>query len=661
MDDDLDGYNESTINFARGGEVQRHGALKQKQVFDVKNHKFVARFFKQPTCCSHCKDFIWGFGKQGFQCQICCFVVHKRCHELVLFQCPGADEGPDSDYAKYHNFQPHTYGSPTFCDHCGSLLYGLIHQGLKCESCDINVHKKCKTNVPSLCGIDFTEKRGRLYIKIANEVEKSITNNEVTHKSFTITVKEGKNLIPMDPNGLADPYVRLKILRDNSVIMKKKTKIIKSELNPLWNEAFKFPVSPGDHSKRLSVEVWDWDRMSRNDFMGAFSFTISELLQGDIEGWYKLLGKEEGEFYAIPCPSEIVLDAQDLVDELDSVTFKKEVFIADFKILTVLGRGSFGKVMLAEKEGTDELYAIKALKKDVIIQNDDVDSTMVEKRVLSIPNTVPFLVQLHSCFQTRDRLYFVMEYVNGGDLMHRIQRNGKFREPVALFYAAEIALGLFFLHNRGVIHRDLKLENVMLDMHGHIKIADFGMCKEGIVEYITTRTFCGTPSYLAPEIVYGRPYNKSVDWWCYGVLLYAMLTARHPFDGDDEEELFTAITSYGVSYPSSLSKEAVLICKALLIKNPIKRLGCSKFGETDIKRHIFFKPVDWKQYEAREITPPYVPKIMNPRNAENFGSEFAKLPTQLTPVDCNILKLNAGGDEFKGFSFVNESYGIFDS
>jgi len=340
-----------------------------------------------------------------------------------------------------------------------------------------------------------------------------------------------------------------------------------------------------------------------------------------------------------------------------SSSHPNHVSIEDFTFIKVLGQGSFGKVLLAERRGTDEVYAVKVLKKHVILQDDDVECTMCEKRILSLAAKHPFLTALHSSFQTTDRLFFVMEYVNGGDLMFQIQRARKFEEPRARFYAAEVTCALQFLHRHEVIYRDLKLDNILLDAEGHCRLADFGMCKEGITKDNLTSTFCGTPDYIAPEILQELEYGVSVDWWALGVLMYEMMAGQPPFEADNEDDLFEAILHDDVLYPVWLSKEAVSILKAFMTKNPLKRLGCvqSQGGEDAIRAHPFFREIDWDALEARKVKPPFKPKIKSKRDVNNFDSDFTKEDPVLTPTEVTVVK-SIAQEEFKGFSFVNSEF-----
>ncbi|XP_017837316.1 serine/threonine-protein kinase N isoform X3 [Drosophila busckii] len=304
----------------------------------------------------------------------------------------------------------------------------------------------------------------------------------------------------------------------------------------------------------------------------------------------------------------------------------------NFRLLSVLGRGHFGKVILSQLRSNNQYYAIKALKKGDIIARDEVESLLSEKRIFEVANAMrhPFLVNLYSCFQTDQHVCFVMEYAAGGDLMMHIHTD-VFLEPRAVFYAACVVLGLQYLHENKIIYRDLKLDNLLLDTDGYVKIADFGLCKEGMGFGDRTGTFCGTPEFLAPEVLTETSYTRAVDWWGLGVLIFEMLVGESPFPGDDEEEVFDSIVNDEVRYPRFLSLEAIAIMRRLLRKNPERRLGSSERDAEDVKKQAFFRSIVWDDLLLRKVKPPFVPTINHVEDVSNFDEEFTSEKAQLTP------------------------------
>lgn len=309
-----------------------------------------------------------------------------------------------------------------------------------------------------------------------------------------------------------------------------------------------------------------------------------------------------------------------------------EMNMNSFRLLSVLGRGHFGKVILAQYKPTNEYFAIKALKKGDIIARDEVDSLLSEKRIFEVANAIrhPFLVNLFACFQTEQHVCFVMEYAAGGDLMMHIHAD-VFSEPRAVFYVACVVLGLQYLHENNIIYRDLKLDNLLLDTDGYVKIADFGLCKEGMGWGDKTGTFCGTPEFLAPEVLTETSYTRAVDWWGLGVLIFEMLVGESPFPGEDAEEVFDSIVNDEVRYPRTLSLEAIALMRRLLRKNPERRLGSSERDAEDVKKQAFFRNVDWEQLLLRKTRPPFVPTVTNLEDVSNFDSEFTSEAAVLTP------------------------------
>ncbi|XP_053711674.1 serine/threonine-protein kinase N1-like isoform X6 [Synchiropus splendidus] len=334
---------------------------------------------------------------------------------------------------------------------------------------------------------------------------------------------------------------------------------------------------------------------------------------------------------------------------------KGPLSLQDFRLIAVLGRGHFGKVLLSEYKKSGVMYAIKALKKGDIVARDEVESLMCEKRIFEIVNLShhPFLVNLFACFQTPEHVCFVMEYTAGGDLMMHIHTD-VFTEPRAVFYSACVVLGLQFLHDHKIVYRDLKLDNLLLDTDGYVKIADFGLCKEGMGYGDRTSTFCGTPEFLAPEVLTDASYTRAVDWWGLGVLIYEMLVGESPFPGDDEEEVFDSIVNDEVRYPRFLSTEAIGIMRRLLRRNPERRLGSGEKDAEEVKKQPFFRSMDWEALLQRKVPPPFIPTIRGKEDVSNFDEEFTTEPPTLTPPREPRVLTRKDQDSFRDFDYVSD-------
>uniref|UniRef100_A0A8C6NTI5 protein kinase C n=1 Tax=Nothobranchius furzeri TaxID=105023 RepID=A0A8C6NTI5_NOTFU len=340
---------------------------------------------------------------------------------------------------------------------------------------------------------------------------------------------------------------------------------------------------------------------------------------------------------------------------LNSGQKKGPLSLQDFRLIAVLGRGHFGKVLLSEYKKTGTMFAIKALKKGDIVARDEVESLMCEKHIFEIVNMShhPFLVNLFACFQTPEHVCFVMEYTAGGDLMMHIHTD-VFTEPRAMFYAACVVLGLQFLHDHKIVYRDLKLDNLLLGTDGYVKIADFGLCKEGMGYGDRTSTFCGTPEFLAPEVLTDTSYTRAVDWWGLGVLIYEMLVGESPFPGDDEEEVFDSIVNDEVRYPRFLSTEAIAIMRRLLRRNPERRLGSGEKDAEEVKKQPFFRNVDWEALLQKKVPPPFVPSVRGREDVSNFDEEFTTEPPALTPPREPRALSRKDQDSFRDFDYVSD-------
>uniref|UniRef100_A0A8C7YMH7 non-specific serine/threonine protein kinase n=1 Tax=Oryzias sinensis TaxID=183150 RepID=A0A8C7YMH7_9TELE len=341
------------------------------------------------------------------------------------------------------------------------------------------------------------------------------------------------------------------------------------------------------------IRCLQWTTVIERTFHVESNVEREEWMQAiqSVANGLKMREQEEEEpmdMFSSPCESSL--------EEMEVVMSKsRNKTMNDFEYLKLLGKGTFGKVILVKERSTGVHYAMKILRKMVIIA----------------------------------KLFF------------HLSRDRVFTEDRARFYGAEIVSALEYLHSRDVVYRDLKLENLMLDKDGHIKITDFGLCKEGITPDATMKTFCGTPEYLAPEVLEDNDYGRAVDWWGLGVVMYEMMCGRLPFYNQDHERLFELILMEEIRFPRNLSPEAKSLLAGLLKKDPKQRLGGGPNDAKEVMNHRFFININWQDVVQKKLTPPFKPQVTSETDTRYFDEEFTAQTITLTPpdkyhpLDCN--------------------------
>ncbi|KAI8888884.1 kinase-like protein [Backusella circina FSU 941] len=591
-------------------KLGRAGAVRQRkeEVHEMNGHQFVEKRFYNIMRCALCGEFL---ANSGYQCEDCLYTCHRKCYTKVVTKCissASTDKESDEDRLNHripHRFELITNIGANWCCHCGYMLPLGSKGAKKCSECGITCHTKCQQFIPDFCGLSMEMANQMLSeIKAANKRKTLEITSSSTSKQSNRTSKTEHRPLPELPGGetVDTNMSRLSLTSQH-------TRVSTGDVPPPKHEPSTThrppPVLPthGQVYKQQPLQPSS-NQTSSTDLKKA----------------------------PVKRPD-------------------RRVTLNDFNFLFVLGKGNFGKVMLAEEKHDKRLYAVKVLKKRFIIDNDEIESVRSEKRIFQAANreSHPFLIGLQSCFQTESRVYFVMEYVSGGDLMWHIQRE-PFSERRAKFYACEVLLALEYFHSQGIIYRDLKLDNIMLGLDGHIKVADYGLCKENMWYESTTGTFCGTPEFMAPEILLEQKYGRAVDWWAFGVLVYEMLLGQSPFRGEDEDEIFDAILDDEILYPVNMSRDSVSICQNLLNRDPKTRLGAGPSDAADIKSHPFFRGVNWDDMLAKRVPPPFCPTVNNPLDISNFDEEFTRERPALTPINSVLNRTEQ--QEFQNFSYV---------
>lgn len=308
-----------------------------------------------------------------------------------------------------------------------------------------------------------------------------------------------------------------------------------------------------------------------------------------------------------------------------------------FEIISVIGRGFYGKVMLCKRKDTNELFAIKSIHKNFLVERNKVAIAFTERNTLSMIKH-PFIISLKFTFQSPSKVYFGLEYAPGGDLFYHLRNMKNFTLHDVRIYVAELALALDSLHKIGVVYRDMKPENIVLDELGHVKLVDFGFSK--LINDDPTSTVCGSAEYLAPEVVERKSYGMEIDWWALGAIAYEMVYGSPPFTSDNKATLFSMIANAKIMFPNGSDPKVQAFIKGLLNRDPQKR-----FKLEDLKKCEFFADLNFDDVYHKKVSPIFVPVVINQTDTFNFAPEF----TNEDPLDSDGAYVSDSSD-FEGFS-----------
>jgi len=330
------------------------------------------------------------------------------------------------------------------------------------------------------------------------------------------------------------------------------------------------------------------------------------------------------------------------VEHLQEMTKGKAWSYTDFDLRSTVGTGTFGRVRVVKIKGSSDRtpLALKIMKKSEVIRLKQVEHVKAETQILAMI-AHPFIVNLLAAFQDDKKLYVLMEFVNGGELFSYLRREGRLPNDHSAFYSAEIILAFAYLHEKHIVYRDLKPENLLLDAEGHIKVTDFGFAK---IVMDRTWTLCGTPEYLAPEVIQSKGHGKAVDWWALGVLIFEMLAGYPPFHDENPFGIYQKVLAGRIDFPKHFDVKAKDLIKRLLTQDRAKRFGCLKNGADDLKKHKWYKAIDWELLVKRESPAPYIPKV----KAADDVSRFDRYPESAEDTTQSISQKDQ--EQFQGFS-----------